>query len=168
MCGGALVGRARHRGATGRRRALGLAIVTGVLFGLVSALTKTVTDQLADGVGALLSSWETYVLVVVGIGGFVAQQTAFQAGSLEISFPAATVLEPVTAALLGRRGARRSASAPTAREWVLIGVSVLVMVVATAALARAGVPTSPTGTAAGTAAPSPPTAAHVDHRVPRS
>jgi len=142
----------------GRRRALGLAIVTGVLFGLVSALTKTVTDQLANGVGSLLSSWETYVLIAVGIGGFVAQQTAFQAGSLEISFPAATVLEPVTAAVLGLAVLQERIRAEGA-EWVLIAISALVMVVATTALARAGVPTPTTGTAGGTAAPSPPTGA---------
>jgi len=141
----------------GRGRALGLAMVTGVLFGVVSALTKTVTDQLADGVGPLLTSWETYALAAVGISGFAAQQFAYQAGSLEVSFPAATVLEPVTAALLGLAVLQERIRADGG-EWLLIGVSVLVMVVATAALARAGVPTPTTGTAGDTAAPSPTTA----------
>jgi hypothetical protein len=158
VCGGALVVGGVVALRPGRRRALGLAIVTGVLFGLVSGFTKTVTDQLANGIGPLLSSWETYALIVVGIGGFVAQQTAFQAGSLEISFPAATVLEPVTAAVVGLAVLQERVRADGV-EWVLIGVSVLVMVVATASLARAGVPTPTTGTAAGTAPPSLPTAA---------
>jgi hypothetical protein len=142
----------------GRGRSLGLAMVTGVLFGLVSALTKSVTDQLGDGVEALVGSWETYLLAAVGIGGFVAQQLAFQSGSLEISFPAATVLEPVVAAVLGLAVLQERIRADGA-EWVLIGVSVLAMVVATAALARAGVPTATTRTAEGTGAPSPPTGA---------
>ncbi len=159
VCGGTLAAGAAIAVRPGRRRALGLAIVTGVLFGLVSGFTKTVTDQLANGIGPLLSSWETYALVVVGIGGFVAQQTAFQAGSLEISFPAATVLEPVTAAVVGMAVLQERVRAD-GLEWALIAVSVLVMVVATAALARAGVPTPTTGTAGGTAPPSPsPTAA---------
>lgn len=157
VCGGALVGGAAIALRPGRGRALGLAVVTGVLFGLVSGFTKTVTDQLGNGIGPLLSSWETYALAAVGISGFVAQQTAFQAGSLEISFPAATVLEPVTAAVIGLAVLQERVRADGA-EWVLIGFSVLVMVVATVALARAGVPTPTTGTAAGTTAPSRPTA----------
>lgn len=156
FCAAAIVAGVVIARRPGRGRALGLAIVTGVLFGLVSALTKTVTDRLDDGVGALLGSWETYLLVAVGIGGFVAQQTAFQAGSLEISFPAATVLEPVTAVVLGMAVLEEHIRADGV-EWVLIVLSALVMVAATAALARAGVPTTTTGTVEGTTAPSPPT-----------
>jgi drug/metabolite transporter (DMT)-like permease len=138
----------------GRGRAIGLAAVTGVMFGLVSAFTKTVADQLGDGVLAVLGSWETWALVATSAVGFVAQQLAFQAGSLEISFPAATVLEPVTAALIGIAVLEERIRADGA-EWAVIGISVLVMVTATAALARAGVPTPTTGTAADTGAPSP-------------
>jgi len=57
----------------------------------------------ADGPEPLLTSWETYVLVVVAITGTALQQMAFQAGSLEISLPAVTVLDPVVAGLCPNR-----------------------------------------------------------------
>ena len=69
----------------------------------------------ADGLEPLLTSWETYVLVVVAITGTALQQMAFQAGSLEISLPAVTVLDPVVAGLLGIVASRR-ASVPTGRS----------------------------------------------------
>ncbi|MET0276135.1 MAG: DMT family transporter [Acidimicrobiia bacterium] len=153
VCGAVVVAGLVIAARPGRPRALGLAMVTGVMFGLVSALTKTVTDQFGDGISELLSSWETYALIAVGVSGFVAQQLAFQAGSLEISFPAATVLEPLTAAVIGMAVLQERIQADGA-TWILIGVSVLVMVLATAALARAGVPTPPRETAGDTAAPS--------------
>jgi drug/metabolite transporter (DMT)-like permease len=130
----------------------------GLLYGLTSALTKSVMRLFADGLEPLLTSWETYVLVVVAISGTALQQMAFQAGSLEISLPAVTVLDPVVAGLLGIVALHEGVSAG-GPEWGLIGISVLVMVVGTAALARAGVPTPPTGTAAGTTPPLPPPAA---------
>ena len=139
----------------GRPRALALAVSTGLLYGLTSALTKSVMRLFADGLEPLLTSWETYVLVVVAITGTALQQMAFQAGSLEISLPAVTVLDPVVAGLLGIVALHEGVSA-YGPEWGLIGISVLVMVIGTAALARAGVPTPPTGTAGDTAPPSPP------------
>jgi len=139
----------------GRPRALALAISTGLLYGLTSALTKSVMRLFADGLEPLLTSWETYVLVVVAITGTALQQMAFQAGSLEISLPAVTVLDPVVAGLLGIVALREGVRAD-GLEWGLIGISLLVMVIGTAALARAGVPTPPTGTAGGTTPPSPP------------
>jgi drug/metabolite transporter (DMT)-like permease len=139
----------------GRPRALALAISTGLLYGLTSALTKSVMKLFADGPEPLLTSWETYVLVVVAITGTALQQMAFQAGSLEISLPAVTVLDPVVAGLLGIVALHEGLKAD-GPEWGLIGLSVLVMVIGTAALARAGVPTPPTGTAGDTTPPSPP------------
>jgi hypothetical protein len=137
--------------------ALAWAIVTGVLSGW-SPRDQDRHRPARRRRGRARGSWETYLLVAVGISGFVAQQTAFQAGSLEISFPAATVLEPVTAVVLGMAVLQEHIRADGV-EWVLIVVSALVMVAATAALARAGVPTTTTGTVEGTAAPSPPTTA---------
>ncbi len=134
VCGGAVVAGLFIAARPGRRRALGLAMVTGVLFGLVSALTKTVTDQFGDGVSALAHSWETYALIALGVGGFVARQLAFQAGSLEISFPAATVLEVVSAALIGMAVLHERIQAD-GLTWIVIGVSVVVMVLGTGALA---------------------------------
>jgi hypothetical protein len=64
---------------------------------------EAVMRLFADGPEPLLTSWETYVLVVVAITGTALQQMAFQAGSLEISLPAVTVLDPVVAGLCPNR-----------------------------------------------------------------
>jgi drug/metabolite transporter (DMT)-like permease len=141
----------------GRARALALAISTGLLYGLTSALTKSVMNLFAAGPEPLFTSWEVYLLVVVAITGTALQQMAFQAGSLEISLPAVTVLDPVVAGVLGIVALQEGVNAD-GPVWGLIGLSVLVMVMGTAALARAGVPTPPTGTGEGTAPPSPPPA----------
>jgi hypothetical protein len=63
------------------------------------------------------------------------QQSAFQAGPLGASLPAATVGEPVVAAALGVTvlGERLRAGGA---EWVLVAVLVVAMGAATVALAR--------------------------------
>lgn len=86
----------------GWRRAALLAVVVGVLFGLIAVLTKTVIQQLAnEGAGAVLTDPLVYVLIVVGVGATLLQQSAFHAGSLQMSVPTMLVLEPVVAVLLG-------------------------------------------------------------------
>lgn len=116
-------------------RALLLGVVTGVLYGITAALTKPVTNMVGAGLGTLLTSWELYALIVAAIGGTLIQQSAFQAGSLGASLPALTVLDPLVAALLGIVifQERLRANGP---EWVLIGLSVLLMVAGTIALAH--------------------------------
>lgn len=122
----------RRRGA---RRAALLAAAAGLSYGLVGALTKSVVSLLTTGLVPLLTGWETWVVVVaVAVGTFL-QQAAFGAGPLSASLPAVTVGEPLAASVLGVLvlGEHIRASGPVL---VLIGVLVVVMVVATAALAR--------------------------------
>lgn len=127
----------------GPRRAALLAVGTGLAYGLVAALTKSVVDALGDGPVELLTSWETWVLVLAVLGGTFLQQTAFGAGPLAASLPAVTVGEPVIAALLGVvvLGEQVRADGP---EWLLIGVLVALMVAATAALSRSSAASAPT------------------------
>jgi hypothetical protein len=126
----------------GRVRALLLACATGLAYGAVAALTKTVVVLLGLGLVPLLTAWETYALVVAVVGGTLLQQSAFQAGDLTASLPAVTVGEPVVAAVIGLTvfGERLRANGP---EWVLIGVLVAVMVVATVMLARSSARSAP-------------------------
>lgn len=138
----------------GRVHVVGMSIAAGVCFGLTSALTKPVMNHLGAGLDVLVTSWETYLLIGLGAAGLTLQQMAYQAGSLEISLPAITVLDPVVSSALGIVALSERVRADGA-EWVLIALSVGVMVLGTAALARAGATTSPTGTAEGTAPPSP-------------
>lgn len=133
-----LAGRTR-----GPRRAAMLAVATGLAYGLVAALTKSVVDALGDGVLALLTSWETWALVVAVVGGTLLQQTAFGAGPLAASLPAVTVGEPVVAAVLGVVVLGEQVRAD-GLEWGLIGLLVVLMVAATAALSRSSAASVPT------------------------
>jgi drug/metabolite transporter (DMT)-like permease len=85
-----------------RRRALLLAVATGVLYGVTSAVTEH-TGYVLDG-GALhtLTTWAPYVLAVISIVGLLVNQSAYQAGDLRLSLPTFTVLEPIVAILIGQ------------------------------------------------------------------
>lgn len=86
---------------SGARRALLLGIAAGVLFGVAAVLTKGVVAHGGDGLIPLLTSFETYALIVVGLAATLLQQNAYQAGALQASLPATTVAEPVVATALG-------------------------------------------------------------------
>lgn len=133
---GCLVLAARRRGGV---RAGALAVATGIAYGVLAALTKSVVDLLGDGIVPLLLGWETWVLVVAAVGGTYLQQAAFQAGDLSTTLPAITVGEPLVAALVGLTvlGERVQADGV---EWVLIGLLVATALFATVVLARAGAP----------------------------
>ncbi|HZJ27381.1 MAG TPA: DMT family transporter [Acidimicrobiia bacterium] len=130
---------------TGRIRAVALAVGAGCCYGVTSATTKSAMSLLGDGLGPLLTGWETYVVVVAAISGFTMHQLSFQAGSLELSLPAITILDPIIAAALGITVLDETLRADGA-EWALIGASLAAMVIGTIALARAGVPKPPIGT----------------------
>ncbi|MET0189588.1 MAG: DMT family transporter, partial [Pseudonocardia sediminis] len=130
----------------GTARALSLGVAAGVAFGVAAALVKGVVDLLGDGPLAVLAGWETWVLVVAVAGGTAAQQWSYSAGDLSASLPAVTVGEPVVAAVIGLLvlGETIRADGP---EWVLIGVTVVAMVVATVSRARSSA--RPPATSAG-------------------
>jgi len=133
LVGGCLAGAAVRRGTA---RAVLLSVAAGVAYGVGAALTKGVVSQLDDGLLALLTSWETWLLAVALAGGTLLQQSAYQAGALEASLPAVTVGEPVVAVALGI-GVLQERLQADGVEWALIGVLVVVMAAATVALARA-------------------------------
>ncbi|KAA0022385.1 hypothetical protein FOY51_14610 [Antrihabitans cavernicola] len=85
----------------GARRALLLGVAAGALFGVAAVLTKGVVAHGGDGMVPLLTSMETYALIVVGLAATLLQQNAYQAGALQASLPATTVAEPVVATALG-------------------------------------------------------------------
>lgn len=120
----------------GWRRALLLATAVGVLFGVVSVLTKIVMNTVTEGHAArLLTSPVAYVLAVVGVVATLLQQSAFHAGSLRASVPAMLVLEPVVAVLLGQfiLGEHLTVTPPIA---VVLGIALAAMAAATVALGR--------------------------------
>ena len=56
--------------------------VSGIMFGLSSALTKPTLEYLHESVGTMLSHWECYALAIAGVGGFVLQQVSLGTGRL--------------------------------------------------------------------------------------
>jgi hypothetical protein len=95
---GALASAWRTHGAS---RASGFGAAVGLLYGASAVLTKTVVDHLHAGPVAVLSSWDTYALIVVALAGTFLQQLALASGPLSASLPAMTVLEPLVASALG-------------------------------------------------------------------
>jgi drug/metabolite transporter (DMT)-like permease len=125
--------------STGRPRALAFAVVAGTCVGFASALTKSVVDHLGHDVVATFGRWEIYALIGSAALGVFCQQLAFQAGSLEVSFPATMVLDPVVAVLIGIAALDERIRA-SGTVWMLIAASVGVLLAGTIALARSGIP----------------------------
>jgi drug/metabolite transporter (DMT)-like permease len=82
------------RSPVGVRRAILLAAAAGTLFGLQSALLRTVSMRLGRGILQTLTSWHPYALAVVAIAGVLCSQSAFQAGPVGVSLPVIDTLEP--------------------------------------------------------------------------
>ncbi len=100
---GALIAAAVALGAAARGpgRASLLGAAAGLAFGLLAVLTKSVTRRLSIGVAQTFTSWEIYLLVVVGVFALVLSQSAYQAGPLALSMPMISVLEPIVAVVIG-------------------------------------------------------------------
>jgi drug/metabolite transporter (DMT)-like permease len=84
-----------------RTKATLLAAAAGMLYGVQDVLTRSTLLVLRQGWGGLLTTWEPYVVVAVGIVGLLLAQSAFDAAPLRISLPATTAVEPVTGIVLG-------------------------------------------------------------------
>lgn len=122
--------------ATGRRRAVLLAVAVAVLFGVVAVLTEVSVHRLAvGGPAALASSPAPYALVLLALVGTVLQQSAFHAGALQSSVPTMLVVEPMVAVALGV-GVLGEHLAVGGAAVVGLVAAVGVMVVATVALAH--------------------------------
>jgi drug/metabolite transporter (DMT)-like permease len=112
-----------------------LAVVSGALWGVFAVLTKGVVDRLDDGLWALLRTPELYAWALVAIAGTAWQQSSFRAGALTASLPTMTVTEPVVGSALGIVVLGETMR-PGDAGWLTLIAAVVVMVVATAALAR--------------------------------
>ena len=116
-------------------KALLLGTATGWLYGFVALLSKSVVDTYVnDGLVQLLLSWELWLLVALAVIGVGLQQAAFNAGPLQASLPAMTVVEPIVAFSLGYivLGERFQA---VGVQWVVLFIALVTMISATIALA---------------------------------
>jgi drug/metabolite transporter (DMT)-like permease len=78
-----------------------LAFVSGSLWAVFAVLTKGVIAQFGEGAWAAVRSPELYAWLLVALGGFAWEQSAFRAGALTASMPTLEVSQPVVAAVLG-------------------------------------------------------------------
>jgi hypothetical protein len=95
-------GRRRGRRAVPSRRAAILGAATGISWGFVAAIIKELSSHLGDGIGNVFTTWSPYALVGVGAVTMVLASHALAAGPLAASQPGFTVLDPLSATLLGQ------------------------------------------------------------------
>ena len=94
-------GLGRCPGASGTRRAAVLGAATGISWGFMAAVIKELSSHLDDGAGAILSSWSLYLLIAAGAATMLLASHALAAGPLAASQPGFTILDPLSASLLG-------------------------------------------------------------------
>jgi hypothetical protein len=93
--------RSGGHGGGGTRRAAVLGAATGVSWGFMAAVIKELSSHLDDGIGAVFSSWSLYVLIAAGAATMLLASHALAAGPLAASQPGFTILDPLSASLLG-------------------------------------------------------------------
>ncbi|MFE6199547.1 DMT family transporter [Streptomyces sp. NPDC057838] len=104
---GGMIGLALILAARGRRSRLGsgpvlLALAAGLLYGVQDALTRVSGQKAAeDGLAGLLTGWQPYAVLALGVTGLVLVQSAFETASLRKSLPALTAAQPLAGIICG-------------------------------------------------------------------
>lgn len=79
-----------------------LAVAAGLLYGLQDALTRVSGQRLSDGGwAALVTGWQVYAVLVLGVTGLILVQSAFETGPLRMSLPALTAAQPLAGIACG-------------------------------------------------------------------
>jgi drug/metabolite transporter (DMT)-like permease len=94
-------GLGRRPSASGSHRAAILGAATGISWGFVAAVIKEFSSHLSGGPSAIFSNWSVYVLVGAGAVSLLLASHALAAGPLAASQPGFTILDPLSASLLG-------------------------------------------------------------------
>lgn len=88
------------RGTTAH--ALGLAVATGVTYGVTAGLMKVVASQFRIGLTEPFRHWTLYVVCVVGPVGFLLSQNTFQQGkALSPALSVITTVDPLVGVAIG-------------------------------------------------------------------
>ncbi|MEZ0367041.1 DMT family transporter [Mycobacterium sp. pUA109] len=112
-----------------------LAAVAGASMALFAVLVKGVIEVIGHGVGAVLGAPEVYGCILAALAGMMLQQSAFRAGSLTASMPTMIVAKPVVGSVLGITVLGETLRIDGPQDFALVA-AVLLVIVATAALAR--------------------------------
>ena len=79
-----------------------LGTAAGILFDLVSALTKGAVEILQDdGIGGMLSDWHVYALLALGFAGMTLTQMALGTGVLPPAVATTSIFNPALSVVLG-------------------------------------------------------------------
>ncbi len=117
-------------------KALCLGAASGVLFGLVGAITKVAVDHFAaDGVMSVLTNWPFWVNIVSGFGAAACQVLAFGAGKLSAALSAIIVATPIASILISVTIFQETFTA-TGFTWLLLLGSYAVCVYGVIVLAK--------------------------------
>jgi drug/metabolite transporter (DMT)-like permease len=95
----ALAGDARRR--RGATRALLLGSAAGVGYALQASVTKEFVGLVGQGLGAILTSWTIWVLIVSALSGFVFQQSALKTGVLAPAIAASNAVTLFVSVIFG-------------------------------------------------------------------
>ena len=113
-----------------------LAVVAGASLAVFALLTKVLVEVLkAHGWHAVLESPALVPWLAATLAGMIFQQSAFRAGALTASMPTMTVAKPLVASALGVLLLNEHIQAGGAEDVAVI-IGVVLIVIATAALAR--------------------------------
>jgi drug/metabolite transporter (DMT)-like permease len=85
----------------GALRAALLGTASGLLFGLVAALTKGAIEVLQDDGFGVLGNWHVYALLVVGFAGLTVTQLSLQVGILPPAVATSSIFNPVASIVFG-------------------------------------------------------------------
>lgn len=132
-----VVGSSRMR--RGTARSLVLAVAAGLLLGYSAPFTKTAMDAFGESFLNGLVSWEFWMMAVTATLGTLWQQSSYQAGDVQTSLPAVTVLKPIVAMVLGLTIYQETLKVGHVGDGVVLA-SIVLMCVATVALGKLGAP----------------------------
>jgi hypothetical protein len=123
--------------ATGRRaRPLLLAVAAGMADTCVAVLTMAFSRTLAQGPGAVATSWPVYALIVGGLASLALTQAAYQTDAPLITLPIISAVTPLASLVVGILVLHEAAHLSTTRG-VIAGSCLTLAVTALAVLARA-------------------------------
>lgn len=127
------------RAPHGTKRSLLLAVAAGVLLGISGPLTKSAVSAFGDGAVGGVTSWAFVAMAVTATLGTFWQQSSYQAGDVQTSLPAVTVLKPIVAMVLGVTIYQETLRVGRFAD-VILALSVVGMAAATVMLGRLAAP----------------------------
>ncbi|KPI16232.1 hypothetical protein OK074_1844 [Actinobacteria bacterium OK074] len=104
---GTMVGLALLLTTCAKRSLLGsgpvlLSLAAGLLYGVQDALTRVSGQRFAEGgLAELMTGWQPYGVLVIGVTGLVLVQSAFETAPLRMSLPAMTAAQPLAGIACG-------------------------------------------------------------------